>query len=206
MVDFIDVSDVTPRIAYTATAAQTVFVVPFVFFSESDLVVTVNDVLKVLSTDYVTSGAEDPVGGTITFNAGLLLNDVVVITRTLEYELTTHIPASGPLDIPSVNLQFSKFVAMLQQIDADRVRSIKQPSSDVTDLIALPVAASRANMYLFFDANGAISLVGAVSTSVPASAFILTLMPAADAATARTTLGITDTSAAVAFLNWQNFR
>lgn len=202
MTDWIDVSDTTPRIAYTATSGQTVFTVPFVFFDEADLVVTINDVTKTLSTHYTTSGTEDPDGGSITLVTGATAGDSVVIERVLAYELTSHIPASGPLDIPSINLQFSKFVAMLQQAIGDWPRSIRQPDSDATDISALPVAASRASKYLAFDADGDISLVASVTSAVSATAFMLTLLDDTTAAEARTTLGITDQSSYTGLSNW----
>jgi hypothetical protein len=127
----------------------------------------------------------------------------VVITRTLAYELTSHIPASGPLDIPAVNLQFSKLVAMIQEAVADWPRSLRQPSSDVTDLDELPVAATRASKYLAFDADGQPSLVASVSSAVSATAFMLTLLDDTTAAAARATLGITDQSAYTGLSNWQ---
>ena len=60
MADWLDVSDITPRIAYTATAAQTAFVVPFVFFEDEDLLVYQNTTLLTLATHYTVSGAESP--------------------------------------------------------------------------------------------------------------------------------------------------
>ena len=202
MTDFLDVSDVTPRIAYTATASQTVFVVPFAFIDETHLEVYVNDVLKTLSTHYSTSGAEDPDGGTITLVTASTVGDSVVIERVLTYELSIHIPTSGDLDIPAINLQFSLFTMMLQQAVVDLPRSLRQPTSDEDDFDELPAASSRANKYLFFDSDGQVSLVSSVSTSVAASAFILTLMDDATAAEARTTLGVTDQSAYTGLSNW----
>lgn len=201
--DWLDVSDVTPRIAYTATSGQTVFVVPFAFLDETHLEVYVNAVLKTLSTHYTTSGAEDEDGGFVTLVTGATVGDSVVIARVLTYELSIHIPTSGDLDIPAINLQFSLFTMMLQQAVADLPRSIRQPTSDAVDLAALPVAASRASTYLGFDATGQVAVFSAVGTSVAASAFILTLMDDTTAAAARATLGITDQSAYTGLSNWQ---
>jgi hypothetical protein len=205
-VEWLDVSDITPRIAYTATAGQTVFPVPFPFLDETHLKVYVNGVLKTLSTHYATSGEEDEDGGTVTLVTSSSLNDSIVIERDLAYELRTHIPTAGNLDVPAINLQFSLFVMMLQQAMADLPRSLRQPSTDVEDIDAMPVAASRANKYLFFDADGQPTMVSSVSASVAASAYILTLMTAADAAAARTTLGITDQSAYTGLSNWHHCR
>lgn len=202
MTDWIDVSDVTPRVAYVATAGQTAFTVPFVFYDESDLVVTVNGVVKTLSTDYATSGAEDEAGGTVTLVVASSLSDSVIIELALPKELTTHIPPSGPLDIPAINRQFSKLVSMIQQLGVNLPRSLRQPSSDVDDFTALPVAASRANLYLAFDDDGQPSLVASVESAVAATAFMLTLLDDTSAAAARTTLGITDQSAYAGLSNW----
>jgi hypothetical protein len=70
----------------------------------------------------------------------------------------------------------------------------------------LPVAASRASKYLFFDANGQPTAVASVSTSVAATAFMLTLLDDTTAADARATLGITDTSAYTGLSNWIHCR
>jgi len=203
MTDWLDVSDTTPRIAYTATNGQTVFAVPFAFLDETHLEVYVNDVLKTLSTHYTTSGEEDEDGGTVTLVTGATAGDSVVIARVLTYELSIHIPTHGDLDIPAINLQFSLFTMMLQQAVADLPRSLRQPASDADDLDELPVAASRASKYLFFDADGQPTLVSSVSTSVAASAFMLTLLDDTTAAAARATLGIADQSAYTGISNWQ---
>lgn len=206
MTDWLDVSDDTPRVAYTATAAQTVFAVPFVFFDESDLQVYVDDVLKTLSTDYVTSGAGEEAGGSVTFNSGLVGSESVVITRVLALELTTHVPPSGPLDVAGLNLQFSRFVAMLQQVDDNRARSVRQPDSDAEAMDDLPAAASRASKYLFFDADGNPTVVASVSSSAAVAAFWVTVLQTASAATARTALGISDTASAIGTFQHLNFR
>lgn len=199
---WLDVSSTATRIAYTATSGQTVFTVPFEFLNETHLAVYINDTLKTLSTHYATSGAGDEGGGTITLVTGATLSDSVVIALTLAYELTTHIPTSGDLDIDAINLQFSLFTMMLKQAIANLPRSLRQPASDATDLSVLPVAASRASKYLYFDANGQPSLVASVSTAVAASTFMLTLLDDTTAAAARATLGITDQSAYPAISNW----
>lgn len=206
MAEWLDVSSTTPRIAYTATAGQTVFAVPFVFHDEDHLEIYVNDVLKTLSTHYTTSGAGDEVGGTITLVTGATVGDSIVIERVLPYELTAHIPTSGDLDIPAINLLFSLSTMMLQQAVADLPRSLRQPASDADDLDALPIAATRASKYLAFDADGQPSLVLSVSSAVSATAFMLTLLDDTTAAAARATLGITDQSSYTGLSNWHHCR
>jgi hypothetical protein len=203
--DWLDISDETPRRAYTATPGQTVFTFPFVFFDEADLQVYVDAVLLTLSADYATSGAQDEDGGAVTLVTPLTGGESVVITRVLAYELTTHIPTSGELDTPAINLQFSRFTAMLQQAVSDLPRALRQPAADATELDELPVAADRSGKYLAFDADGQ-PFMSAAASGAPTSAFMQTLLDDADAATARTTLGITDQSSYAGLSNWHHCR
>lgn len=114
MPDWLDVSATDPRVTYTVGTPQTVFAVPFVFFANTDLDVYVNNVLQTITTHYTVAGAQDPAGGSVTFvtaQSGV----TVRIVRDVPVALTTHIPPSGPLDVPGINIQFSKLVAMIQQ-------------------------------------------------------------------------------------------
>lgn len=204
---WMDVSETPPRIAYTATSGQTAFTVPFPFIEEADLLVYQDDVLLTLTTHYTVAGEGEEEGGTVTLVTGATLADAIVIVRELPFELTTHINLSGIFDTPAVNEQFTRIIMMMQQIDADRVRSLKQPASDETDFIDLPVKADRLGMYLRFNiTTGQPEMVAAVSTSVAASAYMLTLMDDPDALTARATLGITDQSAYAGLSNWHHCR
>jgi hypothetical protein len=200
---WLDVSSTATRIAYTATAGQTVFAVPFEFLDEDHLSVTVNDVAQTLSTDYSTSGAGDEGGGSITFNDGLQAGDSVVIALAVPYELGTHIPPSGDLDIGAINLQFSLFVMMLKQLVANQTRSIRQPDSDEDDLSALPVKADRLGKFLAFHPTSGDVMLAASVTGAAVSAFMETFLAAADADAAKTALGIT--TSASDLVNWQTF-
>ena len=149
--EWLDVSATTPRIAYTATAAQTVFVVPFVFFEDSNLKVYQNGALKTLATDYTVLGSEDEDGGTVTLLTGATAGDEIMIARLLVIEQTTHIPPSGPLDIQAINIQISRIIAMLQQMENDLDRSLQLPDNVSGELeIAQPVAGE----FLKWNATG----------------------------------------------------
>jgi hypothetical protein len=117
MANWLDVSATTPRIQYVAGVAQTVFTVPFIFFDNTDLVVSVDGITKTLGTHYTVSGAKNETGGTVTFLVAPATGAVVLIVRAVPVALTTHVPPSGPLDIPSLNSQFSRLVAMIQQVE-----------------------------------------------------------------------------------------
>jgi hypothetical protein len=153
MTEWINVADVTPRIGYTATASQTAFVVPFVFFENSDLRVYQDEVLLTLDTDYTVTGAQDEDGGTVTLLTGATVGDAIRIARHVPIEQTTHIPPSGPLDIAAINIQISKLIAISQQLNDSFERSLRQPDSE--DLLDMELPAARENKILGFDSNGA---------------------------------------------------
>ncbi len=153
MTEWLNVADITPRIGYIATASQTAFVVPFVFFENSDLVVYQNDVLLTLDTDYTVTGAEDEDGGTITLLTGATVGDAISIVRNVPIEQTTHIPPSGPLDIAAINIQISKLIAIAQQLDSVHGRTLRQSDSEASVDMTLPL--DRSNKLLGFDTDGA---------------------------------------------------
>lgn len=123
--EWLDVSDITPRIGYTATASQTVFSVPFVFFEDSDLSVYQNGTLLGLGSNYIVTGAEADNGGTVTLAVGATVGDAIMIARHVPIAQTTHIPPSGPLDVPAINIQLSKLVTMIQQVADGVDRSVR---------------------------------------------------------------------------------
>lgn len=116
MTDWLDVSDEDPRIAYTANGTQTAFTVPFLFFDNAELDVSIDGVLQTLITSYTVGGALNPDGGEVIFVTAPANGAAVLIVRDMPIALSTHIPASGPLDVPGLNFQFSRLVAMIQQV------------------------------------------------------------------------------------------
>jgi len=201
----IEIDDVTPRIAYTATSGQTVFVVPFAFFENSDLVVYVNDVLQVLGTDYTAAGSGDSEAGSrlVTFEDGLTVGDAVVIVRDIPIQRTTFLSTSGPLQVPALNTQLSKIFAIQQQLEDLIARTLRLNDSDPVDNLELPTVADRASKYLFFDADGNPMAAASVSSSAAVAAFWVATLQTANAAAARAALGITDTTAYTGRANYQ---
>jgi hypothetical protein len=188
--DWLDVSDTTPRIAYTATASQTAFVVPFAFFDDADLLVYQNATLLTLATHYTVSGAESDAGGTVTLLSGATVGDKIMIVRDVAIVQTTHIPPSGPLDIPAVNIQFSKLIAIAQQLSDEIDRSMRLSVTDPTVSMTLPLAAVRANQMLGFDSSGAPT--PAQPSNALVSAAMQPIVAAATLITAQGLLGISN--------------
>ena len=148
----ISISDNNPRIAYTATAGQTAFTVPFEFFSASDLNVYINETLKTITTHYTVSGGSGSTGA-IALGTGATVNDKVVITRDVALERTTDFPSSGPFQVSSLNTELDKIIAMIADLEDLASRSITLADSDTVVSVILPNVTGRAGKVLAFNAS-----------------------------------------------------
>jgi hypothetical protein len=203
--DHIQIDDVTPRIAYTATSGQTEFAIPFAFFEDADIKVYQNDVLKTLTTHYTVAGegASDLATRKVTLVTGATLNDSIVIVRDMAIARTTDFPDTGPFLISTLNTELDRRTAVDQQLEDQIVRTLRLNDSDVTSNVTIPARALRASKFLAFDASGDPTVAAAV-TEVPVTAFMQTVLDDTTAAAARTTLGITDSTSYTGDFNFHN--
>ena len=169
----IDVSNNNPRAAYTASAGQTVFTVPFVFYASIDLTVYINDAL---TTDYVASGGNGATGN-ITLNTGATLDDVIVIVRDTPLERTTDLTAT--YNSAAIDDQLDRIVTMVADLDDRTSRAIQVGDSEVNPPISLPSLDARKGKVLGFNTTtGAVEAVlnaAEVGTVASLSADISTL-------------------------------
>ena len=122
----INISDVEPRVQYTATAGQTSFTVGFEFFTNADLKVF-NGATQLSfaaspsdATEYSVTGAGVTGGGSITLGSpGATVNDVITISRDIAIARSTDFPTSGAFQIASLNDELDKITAMAQQLERD---------------------------------------------------------------------------------------
>lgn len=125
MADII-VTDVTPRIQYTAGGGSpTVFSYPFPIFADTDLNVYLtpvgdvpDDVTQILvyNVDYtVTNSAPPTVGGTITLTTGATSGDVITIVRNQPDDRLNNYIDGGLFEATDVNTDFDRTVFMAQQ-------------------------------------------------------------------------------------------
>lgn len=154
MTTHIKINDITARVSYTASSSLT-YSIPFPFFTNTDIKVYLNGTLATYSTDYSVSGAGSDSGGSITFVASQTGKTVLII-RAVPFARTTDFPTAGPFNIDALNTDLDKMTAQIQQVrDKSYLKNISFPDSDSTSLTqTLPVAASRANKALIFDASG----------------------------------------------------
>ncbi len=150
-----NVTDITPRVKYTASASQTAFTYPFPIFDDADLVVDVNGATQVLTTNYTVSGAGDDTGGTVTRVTASTAGDVVTIYRDTAIERTSDYQQNGPLTSSVINDDFDKLIVIAQELDAKNGRALRIPvTAEVTDADIELDPANFANKYLAFDADG----------------------------------------------------
>ncbi len=122
-----NVQDISPRVQYTAIAAQTIFTYPFPIFLDADIVVDVDGVLKVLTTDYTVSGAGNETGGNVTFVVAMAGNEVVTIYRDIAVARATDFQQNGPWSSKTFNDELDKIILILQELENKIGRSIRFP-------------------------------------------------------------------------------
>jgi hypothetical protein len=92
-------------------------------------------------------------------------------------------------------------VMIAQQLQDQIDRCIKSAETDYTGEMILPASDSRANKFLAFDADGnPVASAGGIDDAIPVSAFGETLIDDANAAAARTTLGMSFSNYGLTFI------
>lgn len=145
------INDVTPRIQYTATGGQTTFPYPFEIFEDGDLVVVQNTTTLTLTTHYTVTNSGVTGGGDVVLVTGATNGDTITIYRDIPVERTSDYQANGELRAATLNDDFDRIVAMIQQNERDLSRSLtlsQTSESEISPLDGLP------NTVVGFDANG----------------------------------------------------
>lgn len=175
----------TPRVAYTATANQQAFTIPFEFFAVADVKVYNGTTLLTYDAnadavnEYSITGAasdsddayEYGAGGTINIGAtGISNGAIITIIRDITIERTSDFSPSGTFDITSLNTDLDRVYAKLADLDQQIDRSVKLLDTDsISATTSLPAKATRASKVLTFDSDGNVATTfTAVDTSTVA--------------------------------------
>ena len=157
------INDNTARVQYTATAGQTVFIVPYEFFEVGDLKVYNGDTLLAYNvspssaSQYSVTGAGVTGGGSITLGApGAALSNVITIVRDIPIKRLTDFPNAGPFNIQALNAELDKLTAVQQNLETDLDnRVLRLGDSDTPNTLSvIPNKAARQNKLLGFDVQG----------------------------------------------------
>lgn len=192
----VTISEYTPRESFTVggTPSAGPFVLPsgFVVFDPStdikvydDGVLLTYNASATLATEWSFSGTEIDggyQGGNVTLGANIT-SSTVVIVRDIPIARSTDFPyPSESLDIGGLNTQLDMLFAIYQDRKARESRSLRQPDSDTADIDTIPTAASRANLYLGFDADGDPVALEAPADTTAVSAYMAGIITAANEA------------------------
>lgn len=190
---------------YVGNGVTTVFPYTGVIDAAEELVVTrLTDTLVestlILGSDYTVSGVGNQSGGNVTLVAPLPANYELTIRREVAIVQNTDLKNQGAYFAEIHEGVFDRLTKVAQQLKETLNRTLKISKAEVGSETAftLPAAASRANKFLGFDANGdPIAAAGTSANLGPVSGFINTLLDDADAAAARATLGVPSTAQAI---------
>ena len=156
------VLDNTPRDQYTATGGQVAFPYTFEITAEGDIAVLQNGVLLSLGAgagEYAVTGVGSDTGGVITLVTGATAGDIITLYRDMALERLTGYTNGGDFLAADVNNDYDRLWLALQQGAADTDRAVRKPNVDSSTInMVLPVAASRAQKLLAFDASGAVKV------------------------------------------------
>jgi len=193
----------TDRAVYTGDGVTTGFPFSAVVLKDTDVVVLevviatgVSTVLS-LGGHYSIEGTPDSVGrypDGITVRAAVAPADTVqwVIYQDPAVTQNVDLTDNGLLPVESqIELPLDRLTVIAQRTRSLVTRALNQPDSDPAAIATIPNKVTRASKFLAFDANGdPIASDGGISSSVPVSAFMQTVLDDADAATARATLKV----------------
>lgn len=174
----------------TGNGVTTVFPYSFRILAEADLRVSLDDVVKTLTTHYTISGVGDSSGGNVTFLTAPTNGADVVIERSRAYTRTTDYQRNGAFDEQTVDADFDAAIMLIQQL-REITRRMPQLAAGTT-LLDLALPSPGAGEYLRWNAGGTaletVDLVGQLTGTPAVSAFMETLLDDASARAGRQTL------------------
>lgn len=184
-------------LSYSGDGSNVDFPITWKYFAKSHVVATLRDsdgeeTTWVLNTNYTLTDAGVAAGGTLTATAAPAMGETLVIDLDPPNTQTSSLPLGGAFPSTTVEAAIDIAAQRDSKLEALFNRSLRVPKSDtVTDTdLELPIDTERANMFLAFNADGEpIAAAGTSANLGPVSSFIDTLLVAASAAAARTTLG-----------------
>jgi hypothetical protein len=143
------------RIVYTGSAGVGPYSFSFPILVNTDIAVYKNTTLLTLTTDYTVSISGTTGTGSVTLVVAATGADRITIVGARAIQRSTDFVTGGDFFANTLNTELDSEVIFVQQIAETAERSIKAPVTDPTSInMTLPANTTRANKFLFFDANG----------------------------------------------------
>lgn len=161
-----NVADVSRRVQYVASAAQTVFPYTFPIFDEDDLVVEVDGATQTITTDYTVSGVEEDAGGNVTFTSGMAGGEIITIYSDTSIARTSDFSQNGPNLSAVMNDELDRITVVQQELREGIRRAIRFPmSSEVAsaDLELSPISAWL-ERYLYINSAGELEAAAVIDS------------------------------------------
>lgn len=110
------------RISYAGNGVSVTFAFPYLFYSNSHLIVTVTisgvDYVQVLDTNYTVVGVGSPSGGAITFLIAPASGATITIERIVPVKQEQDLINNDKFDSESLEKNLDKIVMMAQQLNS----------------------------------------------------------------------------------------
>lgn len=198
------VQNQTPVASFTTSGVTTVFPFAFMLLDADDLSVTLDG--AVVSSGFSVSGIGAPAGGSVVFTTAPSAGQLLVLRRNIALQRLNDYQRNGDLLAQVLNLDLDRIWQALQGLRQDATRAIKLPDDTLTDQIIADDATARAGKVVGFDSSGnAVAVDVFAPDALLVSAFIETLLSAANAAAARTILGAVGTTGAETIAGTKTF-
>lgn len=198
------VQNQTPVASFTTSGVTTVFPFAFMLLDTDDLSVTLDG--AVVSSGFSVSGIGEPAGGSVVFTTAPSAGQLLVLRRNIALQRLNDYQRNGDLLAQVLNLDLDRIWQALQGLRQDATRAIKLPDDTLTDQIIADDATARAGKVVGFDSSGnAVAVDVFAPDALLVSTFIETLLPAANAAAARTILGAVGTTGAETIAGTKTF-
>lgn len=189
----------TTKVQYSGDDSTVAFPVTFAFWAQTDLRVIHTDsagteTVWTRGTQYTVTGGDGSTGQITVSTSPTDYTPATGETLTIKSNLTltqdTRLPAGGPLPSKSVEQQMDKVVRMVQQMLERIERSLLLPESSAVSDLTLPEPTAGKLLGWNDDEDALENFTPADIDLAVVSAFIETLIDDANAAAARTTLGL----------------
>lgn len=189
------IESISVPVSYAGNGVTTAFSFPTKFLLEEDLVVTLRtaagvSTVKTLTTHYTVTGEAEDDGGTVTMLTAPAVGETLLIHQDPDVTQEMDLENDGDLPADTIERGFDKLTLIAQRHKALLARTIKLNDADDAADLVLPLEADRAGKFLAFDDDGLPMASESVADTQAISGFAATLLDDANAATARTTLGI----------------
>ena len=196
-------NDAVDQYSVGSTPTTGPWTISFPYFSEDDINVYFDGVLKTITTDYTISGTavdDGFSGGSVTAVSNQ--NDIIVtIERDVPIARTSDFPTAGIFNIATLNTTLDKLFAIGQQLETLIGRSLKRPSTSTeTYSLSWPDGATTTPSVLQLSSDAGLE-IGPTTTDISNAGSNATAAAASAAAAAasETAAGVSETNAAASY-------